>query len=792
MKYLAFTESVASWLIGKSGLVDTIFDTFVDTLNWDGFEKGNEFVEGPYHIARSSAQKDSSDIIGFWNADYLSGTGQESWGFIRVSDDLGISAHPQIAREVMERCLYVVSQRLNGLMIDGAYFPRPCATNSHTCLAARGTEARQFSIAYYESVVNASTNKQQALVCVGPEQNWRSLELGVANAGRGLSLLVDMANSLLDPSRKVEISGAGTLSNIRNFLIPFTRSKNKRVIGDVEVKTVREDIDDISRYNALSLSYDAWMRADSSLTEVQRRILGSDAIDQHPIRIVGPGGSGKTLLMQLLAVRRSRAAEERGEPLKIAYIVHNQAMERSVRQRFEVLMQDRVLSVSSAVAIEVKTLSQIARELLELEDTHVINTDAQEAKAFQYEQVRSALRSCLDGKRDEISTSQLFSSGISNDQVLNVLAILIMSDISIAIKGQGLSKDRRKYVQSSRHLSRFHGALTERERNFVFDVFEKYHREVFENLEVLDSDDLAISLLGRIRTPIWELRRRQLGYDYIFVDETQLFNENERRILPFLSNGTRKHIPVVLALDEAQSIYGLNSAGFAALGIEGLTSESLASIHRSTKSIVELAFFVIQRSTDLFGADFPDFTNIADKVEPDNHPLARRPEFERSADASQEFGKFVLKRVRQLRKSNVRQIAVVVHSDQYWDMVLKELKKVDLPLHVMLTRGENLHATQPIVVVTKPAFVGGQEFDAVVLVGLEQGVVPPKMDGGEALSSTVEQQSLREIYLSVTRARYRVVVALSYGSSPSPILEDAYRHGLISWCNAGGGERTEA
>jgi len=248
--------------------------------------------------------------------------------------------------------------------------------------------------------------------------------------------------------------------------------------------------------------------------------------------------------------------------------------------------------------------------------------------------------------------------------------------------------------------------------------------------------------------------------------------------LPFFTNGKTQHVPIVLALDEAQDLYGQSSAGFAALGIAGITSENLASIHRSTREIVRLAFFVIQRSTDLFGADFPDFTDIAEKMEDANHPLAASPRIE-TAGSESKLGKFVLRRIRDLRRANIRQIAVICHADQHWDELLSALRGTDLPLQVLIERGVRLPVSQPLVVLTKPAYVGGQEFDAVVAVGLEQGVVPPRVSNNDALATAVEQQSLREIYLTITRARYRLVIPLSSGASPTSVLQDAITAGLV-------------
>ena len=85
----------------------------------------------------------------------------------------------------------------------------------------------------------------------------------------------------------------------------------------------------------------------------------------------------------------------------------------------------------------------------------------------------------------------------------------------------------------------------------------------------------------------------------------------------------------------------------------------------------------------------------------------------------------------------------------------------------------------PLVALTRPAYVGGQEFDAVVLMGLEQGVVPPRVVGNDALAVAIEQMTLRELYVSITRARYQVLVVLSAGTTLTSILEGAASGGLL-------------
>jgi superfamily I DNA/RNA helicase len=89
------------------------------------------------------------------------------------------------------------------------------------------------------------------------------------------------------------------------------------------------------------------------------------------------------------------------------------------------------------------------------------------------------------------------------------------------------------------------------------------------------------------------------------------------------------------------------------------------------------------------------------------------------------------------------------------------------------------------LVLSRPDYVGGQEFDAVLAVGLEQGVAPPLLRESPALSAALEQQVLREMYLTFTRARYRLAVIIGAGASPNAFLQQAAAAGLISWDKAG-------
>lgn len=61
-----------------------------------------------------------------------------------------------------------------------------------------------------------------------------------------------------------------------------------------------------------------------------------------------------------------------------------------------------------------------------------------------------------------------------------------------------------------------------------------------------------------------------------------------------------------------------------------------------------------------------------------------------------------------MRADNIRQIAIISHTETYWDQIESELAKSDLPFQVLRERGEKIKSDQPIVVLCRPAQVGGK------------------------------------------------------------------------------------
>jgi superfamily I DNA/RNA helicase len=773
MNYIGITQPTANWLLTRSGLMDSLHELLTKPESLSELKNG-DLVEGSFRLSGSPDGR----LLTIWNFDYSTGTGNEEWGFIKHESPLGLLDEPSISKEVFERSVRIINQRLQGLLLDSTWFHREHPNGSHTCLAGRGTVARHLSVAYVETDVTVDkghSSRVRSIICVGPSEKFVLLTNRAVEEARNLNALVKTANELIAPNRHRPVLDMVAFPKLRK---QFAGKAEAETGVEIAVTALRQIPKATDVYNTLDWSYQQWIAAESPLSTAQRRVLESDGILKHPIRIIGPAGSGKTLLMQLLAMRRLVIARGDNTESSVIYIVHNAAMAQRVRERFEILGATEFFKEGQQ-QLRITTLSDYGKAELQLPYTGIIDNDAHATKIYQLEEVKTALRETFAESEEIVKNSRLLSQVLDRKDLFEVFARLVTAEISTAIKGHGLVGERERYVRAERQFSRLHGLLDQNERGLVYETFQRYHQSVFEDSEVLDADDVAISLLGKMRTPIWDLKRRTIGYDYVFVDETQLFNENERRIFHLLRRGNTHYIPIVLALDEAQEIYGQTSAGFGALGIEDIANESLPSNFRSTRAIIDLAFFVIQRTIDLFGPDFPNFSLAGATVVGDDHPLAAPPCIEVCSSQGESLPQFVVRRIQEMRKTQLRQIAVVCHAETYWEPLKRELEQAGVPLQILAQRGDRL-PNSPIIVLTRPAYVGGQEFDAVVAVGLEQGLVPPRVSNNDALAAALEQQTFREMYLSFTRARFQLKILIKRGGKPTRVLQAAIRADVVS------------
>src|SRR5437667_3971004 len=100
MQYLAATQPTASWLLTNPGYLTSLHaDLFQATS--DGRLAGLMLDVGGLRVVGS----DDSRILALWHTDYITGTGDEAWGILRLQEPFGLWSQPGLSREVFERFL---------------------------------------------------------------------------------------------------------------------------------------------------------------------------------------------------------------------------------------------------------------------------------------------------------------------------------------------------------------------------------------------------------------------------------------------------------------------------------------------------------------------------------------------------------------------------------------------------------------------------------------------------------------------------------------------------------------
>ena len=94
-----------------------------------------------------------------------------------------------------------------------------------------------------------------------------------------------------------------------------------------------------------SMTRSEWMDKESPLTRQQRRVINDK---KCPLRIHGPGGSGKTLVLILKALSLLADAAERDEVCNVLLVLHNNEVRTNVRAAIESIDEGGFLATTKA------------------------------------------------------------------------------------------------------------------------------------------------------------------------------------------------------------------------------------------------------------------------------------------------------------------------------------------------------------------------------------------------------------------------------------------------------------
>ena len=543
------------------------------------------------------------------------------------------------------------------------------------------------------------------------------------------------------------------------------------------------ELGDISKKMNGFLDFDKWMHCLSKkqMDFVTRQLKGSE-------RLEGAAGTGKTTTLVLRALYLCNEAKRQGEEFHSIFICHSVASKDYLKLMFESASTNPQILDSgySQQSITLTTLQEWCTEYLgnKIGRSEVLDEDAQESKDLQFRFVSDAYSQCME--HDFISYKESCSPEFVKfieDEDKSYVVEKLCSEISITIKGRA-EQDYDTYVD----LPRLEESIPVSEKSdylFVFLIYEKY-QAMLTDLGYFDNDDISLSSHAQLETPIWRRRRTERGYDVVFIDELHLFSYNEMSIFHLLARD-EKNMHVIYAVDKTQAI-----------GDRGLTKETIESslkikedtktryntVFRSSPQIVDLAFSILTSGAELF----LNFENPLDKImfsfNITEEKKALPPEYI-MVSSDEEMVSSVFSRVDELssKLNCTRDKILIVGTDQeLLSNIIRYGENTKKPFEKLVRRGDYNTITKAErnnrYVIGFIDYIGGLEFDAVVIVGVDKGRVPQVTSSESRIYQNYEWHN--RMYVAITRAKYAVVILGNKSRTASSLLQNAITHNRIN------------
>jgi superfamily I DNA/RNA helicase len=539
-----------------------------------------------------------------------------------------------------------------------------------------------------------------------------------------------------------------------------------------------------NRTGSMFNTYDNWLKR---LTKDQKKfVLSEKSVSQ---RVEGPAGSGKTLCLVLRAFYLCKKSETEGKECRILFLAHNNQTRNSIEYAFDALGEPffhKMEKNYSSQNILISTLLQWAGNFLgekEISNAQFIDHDALEAKEMRKYLIEETLGEILNENQahlEKILSAECYEFFTSEDH--QYIVELLQHEIGVMIKGRAM-ENLEKYVGLS---SLIYGLpiKTDSDKKFVFSIYSAY-QEKLNASGVFDTDDIVLTLMGRLNTPIWRRRCVTEGFNAIFVDETHMFNFNELSIFHhLLSRRTSPHI--VFSIDRSQA---LGERGITTRMVrEMLTGEpenidgdmSTNIIFRNSPAIVRLAESITSSGATLFTTFENPLHGSSSVFTASDEMRAKQPMLWACANDEVMLDALIarIKAITAEIKSHFADVLIVATSEELIQVILKKMELSKIKCEKLLTRGDidlvHKAARENSVVLSHPDFVGGLEFDIVFIVGLDVGRVPP-VENSQSIDSRhfLEFKTFNRLYVAVSRARLVVEMFYSKERGRSPFLEHA-------------------
>lgn len=533
------------------------------------------------------------------------------------------------------------------------------------------------------------------------------------------------------------------------------------------------------------------------LTDDQAKFVNSDWDIPH--RLEGPAGTGKTLCLVLKAINTLNILVKNNKPHKSIFVVPSDELVETIKNRFigngggDYIVDSIENYVEKKWTISIITLQKLCAQLLhyDVDESEFLDRDSVESKNTQLlylDQILSDIKSNDLRVLASYLSKELYE--LLNTEDTWTLAQLFRHEVSIVIKGRANSS--LETYKSMPTLNYGMPIQTSQDKEYVFNKYLEYQKKL-EASNQYDIDDIVISAIGQLDTPIWRRRRQQLGYDSIFIDEVHLFNLNEISVLHYLTKEPAS-VPISYSIDRSQAVGDIGwdeSDFYNALGTKQENAgigNSVTAVFRSSSEIIELAFCVTASGASLF-TNFQNPLDLATETfTAEEEKKCVKPCIAYVSDDNELAG-VTYKRVDQMAKAlqvSKDNILVVVFDEQLYRKIKQDWQQANKGFKALEKRGDFVAVAEAskagFPIISLPELVGGLEFFGVILVGCDKGRLPQNGSTSELGRAYINYKAHNNLYVAITRAKYRVEFIVNKYRGISDILRRAMENRFLEEC----------
>lgn len=523
-------------------------------------------------------------------------------------------------------------------------------------------------------------------------------------------------------------------------------------------------------------SYNDWLKR---LSKVQEAFVNAD--EKTSIKLRGPAGTGKTLAMEIKAIKILKQYEN----AKILFLTHSWTVADQVQFFVETIIDDP----EYLKRIDVFPLLSLAEMFTKhMQNLLILGDDSFSGKIYQLEQIEKIVSSYMSSnllfyksRCSDFFLNQITSTDINEkkmlywDLMIEFACVIGANGImpGISARDKYLSIERRPWMMPLKNDS---------DKEVVINLYQEYIKVLIKNKEIT-SDQVINDFLNYLATYNWHYDRANSGYDYIFIDEMQLFNEQERMVFHYLTKSPDTYPLLFMAMDPKQSViesyfdYGIKDIP----SVEGHQSEQtfgeskdfiLGDVFRYTNQILHFLKH-IDRSFPAMGLGSDWDNNIKHTISRKGNGSIPSIAIKKNIDEEVEYA---IEQAERFISTGLRIAILSLDNDAF--KILKTMKTNNHRTEFIESKEDTykLQYKKKGLVISQPYYVIGLQFDIIIIIGCN--IHFSEFDSNQSYNL---RRFISDLYLGSSRASKQLLLTASsnYGTVPSFINNAISKNCLV-------------